>query len=274
MAAFIRIFCVAVFVLLQPGCGGGAVPARYRPAQDVSRFDTADWANTLKVVATPDGYVRHDLLKSNDRGSRDALYRFVGLIGAVSPTNRPELFPTVDDRYAYWINAYNALCMYAVDRRGYPGNMLAAGGVPGTIFFIDTFSVGGQTMSLNTLETKYARSFNDPRVHFALNCMSRSCPALLGVPYDGSTLQAQLQSQTQRAFRDERVARIGTDGEVALSEIMTSFWKSDFTDYAARNGKPATPLAAAKLLAGEDSPIRSAQRSTSMSYDWSLNRPR
>ena len=55
---------------------------------------------------------------------RDTLYEYVGQINAASPDNRPELFPTDTDKLAFYVNAYNALCMYGVVQRGYPGNVL------------------------------------------------------------------------------------------------------------------------------------------------------
>src|SRR3954466_9879508 len=98
------------------GCGGGGgVSKEFKPqAQQVQKFDNKDWATVLKAVVTPDGFVRHDMIKNNDAGVRDALYRYVGLIEQISPESKPELFATDKDKLAYYLNAYNALCMYAV----------------------------------------------------------------------------------------------------------------------------------------------------------------
>ena len=260
-------------LLLVAGCGG-SVAQKYRPQGKIERFSNADWATVLSAAVTPDGYVRQALVKENRNGVGDALRRYVGQLGAVSPENRPELFPTDDDKLAYWINAYNAICLYAVQQRGLPSNVLYSG-FPGSIFILDGHDVGGKGMTLDTIEKQHVRSFGDPRIHFALNCMSASCPPLLAEPYEGATLDAQLKAQSVRALNDPRVAKRKDETTVALSAILTDFWKGDFVKYAKEElSKPkGTPLDAAKALAGPDSPVQGATDYTGMSYDWSLNRP-
>src|SRR6476620_6023514 len=100
-----------VLGILLMGCGGG-VAKQYRPAEWLTRWDNAGWAKVLDQIATEDGFVRYEPLKSNDAGVRETLYRYVGALAEASPDNRPDLFPSADDRLAYWINAYNAICLY------------------------------------------------------------------------------------------------------------------------------------------------------------------
>jgi len=48
-------------------------------------------------------------------------------------------------------------------------------------------------MSLNALEKDILiKRFQEPRVHAAINCASRSCPGLLNAAYVASKLDAQL----------------------------------------------------------------------------------
>src|SRR5271168_4748658 len=83
-------------------------------------FSNADWGIVLSSVVTPDGYVEWDLLRSNADDVRARLMAYIGLINAVSPANHAELFASANDRLAYWINAYNAMCVYAVVEHNYP----------------------------------------------------------------------------------------------------------------------------------------------------------
>src|SRR5262245_29618821 len=62
----------------------------------------------------------------NDRGrvdyktlaaERAELQRYLVAVADVSPHSNPELFPTKEDKLAYWINAYNAYVLYAVTER-------------------------------------------------------------------------------------------------------------------------------------------------------------
>ena len=268
-----RVCGVALLIALA-GCGGG-VSKDFRPTTPIAKWDNRQWATVLSAVVTPDGFVKWDKLRTNEAGVKDALYRYVGQLGAVSPENRPELFANKDDVLAYWINAYNAICMYRVVERGYPSNILGAL-PPGGIFFTDTTPVGGKSYSLDSLEKSRIRSSNDARIHYAVNCMSFSCPPLLGVPYEGPTLQAQLAAQARRGLNDYRCIKVVGDGQtVEMSDIFTSFYSGDFYEsYKIRTGKKAESLIEAIAIdAGPESPILKAKKIRGMGYDWSRNDP-
>ena len=263
----------ALLLALLAGCSS-SVPKQYRPQAKLDSFSYADWNAVLAQAVTPDGYVRQDRVKANENGVKDALLRFVGEIGQASPDNRPDLFPSDADQLAYWINAYNAVCLYAVQQRGLPSNVLYSG-FPGSIFILDGHTVGGKSMTLDSIEKSKVRSFGDPRIHFALNCMSASCPPLRAEAYEGAKLDAQLHDQSVRALDDPRIAKQKDAETVALNAILADFWKGDFVTYAKEtlNKPDGTPLDAAKALAGPDSPVQPATKYVGMSYDWSLNRP-
>src|SRR5438045_1830178 len=79
-----------------------------------------------------------------------------------------------------------------------------------------------------TIEKAHVRSSSDPRVHFALNCMSHSCPPLRNEPYEGSRLDAQLMDQGKTYLSDPRGAQKGEDGTVKLSEIFAKFYTAEW----------------------------------------------
>ena len=64
----------------------------------------------------------------------------------------------------------------------------------------------------------------DPRIHFAINCGARSCPAVR--TYDAERLDAQLDAAT-RAFVARRVTAVGD--ALVVSEIFKWF-RADFDD--------------------------------------------
>jgi len=70
-------------------------------------FDYSGYARVLERSVTPDGRVRYAALKENPAELR----AFVAQLAAISPENRPELFPTRHAQMAYWINAYNELVL-------------------------------------------------------------------------------------------------------------------------------------------------------------------
>ena len=257
-----------LILLLAAGCGVSGVAKSFKPDQPLARWSNDDWATVLAAVATPDGYVKYGVLTSNQGGTRDALYRYVGQLATASPENRPDLFSGEDDKLAYWLNAYNAACMYGVLDKGLPGNVLLSG----VFFFPNEFEFGGHMMTLDGLEGSKVRSVGDPRIHFALNCMSRSCPPLRGEPYEGAKLDAQLTDQSHRYLSDPRGA-VRDGDNVKLGGIF-GFYAGDFVDwYRKKTGnEKADLLDAVKTLAGPDSPVNGAKGYSKMGYDWDLNR--
>lgn len=261
---------VAALSLGSAGCST-TVDSQFRPATTLTRWDDTEWATVLKNVVTPDGFVRYDVLRQNRDGTRDTLFRYVGKLSAASPENRPELFPTQADRLAYWINAYNAICLYRVVQRGYPGNMLASV-PPGAIYFTDYTSVGGETYSLDRLEKTHVLSAGDPRVHCALNCASYSCPPLRSEPYAGAKLEQQLDDQTKNYLKDPRAVTVVDAETVGLNSIFTTYYSGDFTGwYQKKTGRKGSVLDALKLLAGPDSPVQKANDYKGTGYNWDRN---
>src|SRR3954451_18610973 len=122
---------LAIAALCLAGCSASPSAQLPKPQGSIDKFSNTDWSTVLSRVVTPQGWVRWDLLKNNEEGTRDALLRYVGLIAAASPANRPDLFKSDDQKLAYSLNAYNALCMYGVVQRNYPSNVLHAGGRDG-----------------------------------------------------------------------------------------------------------------------------------------------
>ncbi len=160
-----------------------------------------------------------------------ALDRQVRLLAAVSPDNHPEQFADRDATRSYWINTYNTLVIHAVlqywpldsvkDVKLSLGSFI----IPGKGFFYDhDIVVGGEKTNLYDLEKKILRSEQDPRLHFALNCASASCPVLR--PWEWS--EAQLQ-QAAEAFINDPANVAVRDRTLYLSRIF-KWYKADFGD--------------------------------------------
>jgi hypothetical protein len=262
------------------------------PAQIPNAFSDADWATVLTALTTPDGYVKwNDLQGSEDL--KAALRRYIGLINAVSPENHPNLFVTDGDRRAYWINAYSAMCVYAVFELNYPANLLAgpapaaqtpagqaiAGQTitaqrPGAIFSTMRFSFGGKAMTLNALVREKLDPAKDPRVLFALSFCTASGPPLRSTPYDGAVLDAELVDQGQRYLSDPRAAVRDGDA-VKLNDLFMVMHRDDFLAGFQKmfGAAPKGILEALQPYVQSDSPIVGAKRAENLGFDWSLNRP-
>ena len=47
------------------------------------------------------------------------------------------------------------------------------------------------------------KKFREPRIHFAINCASVSCPKLLNEMYQPEKLEEQLNAQTREFINDQ-----------------------------------------------------------------------
>ena len=255
-------------LLLFTGCSNAPKSPFPPPQRKIEKFNTTDWATLLSRCVTPDGWVRYDAIENNEEGVRDNLYHFLGLIEAVSPTNRRDLFKVeatdkpelYDDlRLAYYINAYNAMRIYTVITHQDPAS---------TVFII-----GGTKMTLAEVLDKKIRSVGDPRAHFAVNDAARSSPKLRKEPYDGHLLQQQLADQGRR-FLSDPYGAVRDGDRVKLSEIFKRYSDDFMAGYEKTAGHHASGLLQAiELYAASDSPVVGARGYTFMSFDDSLNSP-
>ncbi len=85
-------------------------------------------------------------------------------------------------------------------------------------------------MSFNHLENEIIRPvFNEPRIHFALNCAAASCPPLRDEAYVGSKLDAQLTEQT-KAFVNTNPHGVQVQGRSAKVSQIFNWFSGDFGD--------------------------------------------
>jgi len=141
-----------------------------------------------------------------------------------------------EEQLAYWINAYNAFTIKLIINH-YPVKSIRDIGptlsIPlvNTVWHLEFFTIGGKKASLDEIEHKILRKeFDEPRIHFAINCASISCPQLLNSAYIAENLEAQLEQAARSFINDVKLNTMQATG-AELSSIF-SWFKSDFT----RNG--------------------------------------
>jgi len=216
-------------------------------------FDLSDWTAVLKRRVDGEGRVDYEGLLAD----REPLRRYLALIGEVGPTTRPDLFPSDDDKLAYWINAYNAATMDQVLRR-WPLESVVDKKI--SFFGWTRYRIDGRALSLYTIENDIVRrEFGDARIHFALNCASVGCPRLPAEPFLGERLQSQLARETRRFLNEPRNVAV-EDGKLVLSEIF-SWYAEDFTPSVVEWVLERRP----------DLKIPTTAEPTYRAYDWALN---
>ena len=161
---------------------------------------------------------------------------------------------------AFYVNAYNAWILHEALGK-YPTKSVKDALF--TFFTGKRITVAGQQMSFNALEKDTIRSkFNDPRVHFALNCASRSCPPLNRTAFSGDKLDGQFETLAKGYVNSERGVRFDAASKTAdLSKIFD--WYKD--DFKAEGG------AIAFINKRRSSPLPADAKITYQDYDWNLN---
>ena len=211
-----------------------------------------------------DGVVRVDYV--GWRGSaadRAALTRYIDALSALDP-----LTLTRPEQFAYWANLYNAATIRVVldawpvrSIRDIRSSLLVAGPWKKTVV-----RVGGLDLSLDDIEHQILRKgWSDPRVHYAVNCASFSCPNLPLRAWRGAGLGPALDAAARAYVNHSRGVDI--NGSSLTVSSIYKWYAVDFggTDarvighlrqYAA--GPLAARLSQTSRIAGDD-------------YNWAIN---
>ena len=197
-------------------------------------FSHDDWSAVLDEFVDDEGRVDYVGLSGNS----GQFTHYVHSVQQVSPVVAPELFPTREEQLAYYLNAYNALVFEGVLRRGPEEESVWSGLVSGLKFFgMMKVKVGGEKMSLKTLEDEYIREqFQDPRVHAALNCASIGCPRLRRTAFESGTLDQELDSAMQEFVSAELHVQIEREREAVVLSKIFDWFEHDFLDDEKRRG--------------------------------------
>ncbi|NND32404.1 MAG: DUF547 domain-containing protein [Saprospiraceae bacterium] len=161
-----------------------------------------------------------------------------------------------DEQLAYWINAYNAFTIKLILDH-YPVASITdiENGKPWDKKWI---TLGNETYSLNQIENEIIRpQFNEPRIHFAVNCAAKSCPPLANKAFTAGNMEALLESQTKKFINDKQYNQIDA-GRLRISKIF-DWYGSDFKDLVAFLNKYSTI------------PINANAKIEFVEYNWSLN---
>lgn len=199
-------------------------------------------------------------------------------------------FSSSSEQLAFWINLYNSLTIDAVISFGISKSVTE--GWFGVLRFFRqaAYNVGGFRFSLEDIEHGVLRANKglayfpgphfsandprkanvveklDPRIHFALNCASRSCPPI-GI-YSAEKLDQELELASINFIQDE--TKLSSDGQHLLtSSIFKWYWR----DFGGLNGmrilfKEALPQNDERfnlLNHAKGNPFRFS------TYEWELN---
>lgn len=177
-------------------------------------------------------------------------------------------------KLALYVNGYNAWTLATVlDAMPLTSIMELDGG---KVWDTRSFTVGGESLTLNQIENERIRKLGDGRIHAVVNCASKGCPPLPEDPLRPSTAEAQLTAAAKTWAATNAYAIEGST--LKLSKVF-DWYAADFTPYVEADlpGLEGKGEAAASFL---DDFVSDEQKTALhggtltvawTEYDWSLN---
>ena len=257
-------------------CSGTAqealVAAPSAPVAPVEEFDHqyAVWTQVLRVHVKADSFDYAALKK--DTSKLDA---YLKQLRTVTPEQLKDW--TKEQRFAFWINVYNANTIKKVVDN-YPLDSIKdlSTGLFGANSIFDKEFIAmtphhpdgkDDELSLNDIEHGILRvRFKDARVHAAINCASFSCPPLRNEAFVADRLDEQLDEQMRAFVVDTKRNRFDREkNRLYVSEIFKWF-EEDFQRDA---GSVEEYLV--RFAPEEDAEFIRGARVEHIDYDWDLN---
>ncbi|WP_170326366.1 DUF547 domain-containing protein [Ruegeria arenilitoris] len=251
-----------------------ALPApEVLPGQSLTRFASApgqqvdhrDWTAFLSRYVAPDAQgvnrVAYGQVTPADQARLDG---YLADLQTVDPTRL-----TRDQQLAYWINLYNAVTVDVI-LENYPVTSIRAikdGPLSIGPWNRQLVQVAGETLTLNDIEHRIIRpTFDEPRIHYALNCAAVGCPNLMDRAWQAGTLERDFAAAERAYVNDPRGVRFDDRGGLILSKIYIWF-QEDFG--------PNEQAVLDYLQTAADPELRARLQSTARvkayKYSWVLN---
>jgi len=238
--------------------GCGTVPASFHPPDPIPPHEFSHSKLDAIVRAhVSDGIVNYPAIAADERFTA-----YLQDLRRVDPNG----FPTRDARLAFWTNAYNAFAIKGILDGLSPLTLVGRY----QYFIARKYEIGGEGVDLYDLEQKILiPQFQEPRIHFAIVCASRSCPKLQPWAYTPERLEEQLERSARDYINDASRNRFDRDRKVAHLSMIFKWFERDF---AAHSGSLLHYVQ--RYVADPEVARELATRPYSvefLEYDWHLN---
>lgn len=210
--------------------------------------DHSSWSKLLKKYVSDNGNVNYQSFKKEI----ESLYSYIDYLSA----NRPSEQWSKHEKLAYFINVYNANTIKLIVDN-YPTESIKNFRNAWSKKFI---KIGNDHYSLSNIEHDILRKMNEPRIHFAINCASKSCPKLMNVAFTAENLEHLLEQATDGFINNSNKNKL-SEKKVELSKLF-KWYKEDFT----KNGNLIDYINQySTVKIDSDAPV------SFLEYDWRLN---
>ena len=239
-------------------------------ADGTGSFDHSAWDELLLAYAQ-DGGRRFDYA-----GLKQDEEKFEAYLSRLASADLGSL--AADEIQTLFLNAYNAhivrdIFEHVIEDGSY--TIASIRDIP-DVFKRETHVVGGFELSLDNMEHNILRPiFKDPRVHFAINCASSSCPPLPVRAFEAARLDEQLDEVTRATLENPDYISV-EEGALLATKIM-EWYGGDFVNPAFEGSEKTLQAYIAKYASEEvASFIKEKGGNLTVrfrNYNWALNRP-
>ncbi len=212
-----------------------------------NNVDHAVWDQILILNVSAQGDVNYEGVMKDS----PLFYKYFRSLSENPPTEQW----TREEKLAYWVNAYNSIAVKMIIDN-YPVKNINDLHDPWNQKF---FRIKDKRYSLDDIEHKILRKFNEPRIHFLINCASKSSPKLMNMAYTARNIEYALDKCT-RDFINDPTKNIITVENIQVSQIF-EWYKDDFND-----GDVAE-----FINQYSDIKIKKIPKKGYMAYNWDLN---
>jgi hypothetical protein len=171
-------------------------------------------------------YVRDGIVDYEGFQSQETLLdQYLSILEKVDPMNLSR-----KSRFAFYVNAYNAWTIKLILSK-YPHiqSIKDIGSFFKSPWKRKLCRINGDIITLDDIEHNILRpQFRDPRVHFAINCASASCPPLRSEPYVGESLNEQLDDAVEKFINNPQRNRM--EGTTLYLSKIFKWFPEDFGD--------------------------------------------
>ena len=154
--------------------------------------DHSKWDTLLKKYVNDEGDVDY-------KGFKEDIIELNGYLTLLS-NNPPQNNWTKPQLLAYYINLYNAATVRLIIEN-YPVKSITD---IKSAWTKNRISVGSKMLSLDDIEHNILREMDEPRIHFALNCASISCPKLSNKAYTAEKIDEQLDRAAKEFINSDK----------------------------------------------------------------------
>lgn len=260
------VTCLLVMILSWSGVASAQAAFEHQP-----------WTELLQVhVRVIDGGQATQLDYAGMNDNRQALRAYLDSLAAVSRDDFEQW--SHDEQLAFLINVYNAWTVELILTE-YPDldSIRDIGGWFASPWSQDIVELFGERYTLDNIEHDMIRGwgrYDNPLIHFAVNCASIGCPALRDEAYEGARLDTQLEEQTRLFLMDR--SRNYLDGRTLYLSSIFRWYPEDFEQgwmgYESVQQFVSAYASALDLTADDVRLLEAGQlRIRYLRYDWSLN---